>query len=427
MGCPVRFFRAADGHGLQFLPTINDRGGWDAVKILIVEEHQAARFGGDEDHSEHRVFLEFMGRCIWHVFKPEFFSKDDVDADQLIGSHRFIASCSSAELPDIFLSFSLIPEQLPVLKMVGLSDSDWGAPWKALNMMTLNEVAEPAPATESCTFHPFPRLPAELRCQIWQNTWIPGNMDLWASGSPMYRDWNEGRARLLPVSAHVHQESRSETLRKYYIIPNTPEYEFRACVNFELDTLFIDRFTGYASEFPENIFQKFERMKIEMFLMHRFHDWHHPTPTVVPNLWITEAYFPTDRPDHETFDNFVRYVVRRYFTSLQEIEFRLDDSPQVPRLDFMDPDIALSLRPLFIRTSDGQGVEFLPSIKINRWHSTKIRFVGKREADGREDAESAEDHQVFLKYLSLCLWHVFAPDDFLKGDREIEQLVNGPE
>ncbi|KAK7911657.1 hypothetical protein PG985_014138 [Apiospora marii] len=92
MGCPVRFFRTADGHGLQFLPTINDRGGWDAVRILIVKEHEAARFGGDEDHSENRVFLEFMGRCIWHVFKPEFFSKDDVDADQLIGSHRFTAS-----------------------------------------------------------------------------------------------------------------------------------------------------------------------------------------------------------------------------------------------------------------------------------------------------------------------------------------------
>lgn len=148
---------------------------------------------------------------------------------------------------------------------------------------------------------------------------------------------------------------------------------------------------------------------------------------MVPNLWIAEGYFPTDRPDHETFDNFLRYVVRRYFPNLQEIEFRLDDSPQVPRLDFVDPDIALSLRPLFIRTSDGRGVEFLPSIKNNRWHSTKIRFVGKPEAAGRENVESAEDHRVFLNYLSLCLWHVFAPDNFLKGDREIEQLVNGTE
>lgn len=208
------------------------------------------------------------------------------------------------------------------------------------------------------------------------------------------------------------------------MIPNTSTYEFRACVNFELDTMFVNRYTGRATDFPEGIFQKSERMEIQMFLMHKFHDWDHPTPTVVPNLWIAEGYFPSDRPAHETFGNFLHYVARRYFPNLQEINFRLDNSPQVPRLTFMDVEIALSLRPLFFRTSDGRGVEFLPSIKKERWHSTKIRFVGQHEAAAREDVDSTEDHQALLNYLSLCLWHVFAPNDFLKGDQEVARLVN---
>ncbi|KAK7953285.1 hypothetical protein PG988_013979 [Apiospora saccharicola] len=305
------------------------------------------------------------------------------------------------------------------------SDTEWGnAPCDALAEieMSLSQVTEPA--AETRTFHPFLRLPTEIRCQIWQNTWAPWTIDPWHLGKSETLSWHAGMKRLLPASAHVHQESRSETLRKYYIIPNTPTYEFRACVNFELDTLSLDRYTGRAIDFPAGFFQKFERMEIRMFLMHKSHDWRPPIPTYVPNLWIVEGGFPDDRSAHETIGNFVSYVAQRYFPNVKEIEFQLDGSPQVPRLDFMDPDIALSLRPLFIRTSGG-GLEFLPFIRDKRWQSTKIRFVGKREAAGRKDVESAKDHQVFLRYLSLCLWHVFAPNDFLKGDREIEQLVNG--
>ncbi|KAK8136975.1 hypothetical protein PG984_004915 [Apiospora sp. TS-2023a] len=203
--------------------------------------------------------------------------------------------------------------------MEDLSDTGWGdAPCDALAEMSLSQATEPA--TENHTFHPFLRLPTEIRCQIWHNTWAPDTIDLWASGKPENHDWHGGQIHPLPASAHVHQESRSETLRKYRVIPNTPTYEFRARVNFELDTLSVDRYTVRATEFSEQgIYQKFERMEIRMFLMHKFHDWQHPTPTNVPNLWIAEGYFPDDRPSHETFDNFLRYVVKRYFSKVQEI------------------------------------------------------------------------------------------------------------
>lgn len=56
------FVRTTDGRGVQFLPTTNYWGGWDAMKILIMEEHEAARFGNGEHPSKHEAFLDYMGR-----------------------------------------------------------------------------------------------------------------------------------------------------------------------------------------------------------------------------------------------------------------------------------------------------------------------------------------------------------------------------
>lgn len=45
------------------------------------------------------------------------------------------------------------------------ASGDWDVPCDSLATMTLTQqVSEPA--TDSRTFHPFPRLPAEIRCQI---------------------------------------------------------------------------------------------------------------------------------------------------------------------------------------------------------------------------------------------------------------------
>ncbi|KAK7953284.1 hypothetical protein PG988_013978 [Apiospora saccharicola] len=80
------FFRTADGHGVKFLPTTNYWGGWDAMKILIMEEKEAARIGGGDNRSEHRAFLDYMGLCLWHVFQPGGFLYNDREVKQLAGN-----------------------------------------------------------------------------------------------------------------------------------------------------------------------------------------------------------------------------------------------------------------------------------------------------------------------------------------------------
>ncbi|KAK8036138.1 hypothetical protein PG993_008752 [Apiospora rasikravindrae] len=302
-------------------------------------------------------------------------------------------------------------------------EEDWGVPSEALAKMALG----PAGQTEGTReFHPFPKLPIELRFQIWHDTWIPACVDLWHLGKQRYRGLAHIATRLLPASAHVNHESREETLREYYKIPDTPALEFRACINYDLDTLSVDRYTGCAAEFPDNIFSNFKRMDIQLFLMHKYHDWHHPTPATILERWIRDEDIFAHRPDYETLDNFVRYVWRRYFPSLQQIKLELY-APFVrfPIFSRIHPDIVASLHPFFIRTLDGRGLEFLPGIHGERqWKAMEIRVVGEDEAAGRDDAERARDHQGLLNYLTLCLWHVFAPNNFLKGDREVEQLVN---
>ncbi|KAK7959176.1 uncharacterized protein PG986_004030 [Apiospora aurea] len=307
--------------------------------------------------------------------------------------------------------------------MEGLSEEGWSIPFTALAKMGMGQSEEDEGAKE---FHAFPRLPAEIRSQIWHDTWTPAHVDLWHLGKQRYNECISSGTRPQPASAHVNHESRGEMLRKYYKIPDTPVLEFRACVNFDLDTLRVNRYTGRATEYPENIFSKFKRMEIQMFLMFRYHDWHHSTPATIPERWIRDEDIYADRPDYETLDNFLRYVWRRYFSSVEEIKLELE----VPFVRFqvfsrIHPDIVQSLRPFFIRTPDGRGLEFLPDLHGKRqWKAMTIRVVGEDDVSGRDDVERAQDHQRLIKYLTLCLWHVFAPNDFLRGDQEIEQLVN---
>ena len=80
------FLRMTNGSGMQFLPTTNYWGGWDAIKILIMEEDEAARFGGGENRSKHQDFLDYIGLCLWHVFEAGLFLAEDLDISQLMGN-----------------------------------------------------------------------------------------------------------------------------------------------------------------------------------------------------------------------------------------------------------------------------------------------------------------------------------------------------
>ncbi|KAK8054620.1 hypothetical protein PG994_009687 [Apiospora phragmitis] len=332
--------------------------GWVGleIKILIIQEHEADLYGDGEDHSEHQTFLDYMGLCI-------------------------------------------------------LRDT-----WQAMTL-TMEDSTEPAAESQVApTFHPFPRLPLEIRRQIWQATWLPDRVNLWLLRTPSPQNnwyWRRFWKRRLPATAHVNRESRSETMRKYYKIPNSPFLEFNARIN-ELDALLFEPYPRCATDYPEDILHKFKRLYITV----------HES---APECLYGKGRF-SDRPGYETLDNFLRYVVWRYFSSLQEIEVAVSPTPH---FDHMNPEIVRSLRPLFIRTRDERGLEFSPVItqRCGRrlWHSTKIRFVGKCEAAGRDDAEDAWDHRGprgALKYLTLCLWHVFRPNDFLLRDPEVQRLVN---
>jgi hypothetical protein len=67
------------------------------------------------------------------------------------------------------------------------------------------------------TFHPFPKIPLEIRIMIWRET-FPRSRHTWA-----FRLGNMSCCDILqyplpPITACINQESRSETLRKYQVL-----------------------------------------------------------------------------------------------------------------------------------------------------------------------------------------------------------------
>ncbi|KAK6858142.1 hypothetical protein PG995_005841 [Apiospora arundinis] len=293
----------------------------------------------------------------------------------------------------------------------------------------------------SQTFTLFPKLPKTLRCRIWRMTWNPhhielptGRMSTDDGDTDFDDDMDVSRLPKLafPVSAHVNQESRSETLRMYHKIRDSPYVTFNTVINFEWDTIHMDHFCNRAAVYPDILFKKIERLNVSLHLMKQRYkpELQYPTPSEVPECWLKGCCLPV--LDHETFDNFLHYILQRYFPKMKEIDlvFAVRRSEahaeSLNPLDF-NPDIVPSLRPLFIRTTDGQGLEFVPSMGwVYSLNSIKIRVVKDHEAIERKDDENPTDHKAFLDFLGACFWNIFSPEWFLRGDKEVEQLIRQP-
>ncbi|KAI0538346.1 hypothetical protein GGR58DRAFT_526461 [Xylaria digitata] len=84
-------------------------------------------------------------------------------------------------------------------------------------------------------FHLFGQLPTELRLQIWAHTWKPRTISLYAIDRDHFL--LPGGKNLLPASAYVNRESRSETLRHYKRCFSHPDKTDFRWFNFRLDTL----------------------------------------------------------------------------------------------------------------------------------------------------------------------------------------------
>ncbi|EPE29431.1 hypothetical protein GLAREA_00591 [Glarea lozoyensis ATCC 20868] len=87
------------------------------------------------------------------------------------------------------------------------------------------------------TFHPFMRLPSELRIKIWRYN-FPGPRVVavrYARGQNRYVS-----DRAPPVLLHVSSESRSVFLSTYEALILSPSHDSSVFIDFERDTLFFD-------------------------------------------------------------------------------------------------------------------------------------------------------------------------------------------
>ncbi|KAK8859791.1 hypothetical protein PGQ11_010525 [Apiospora arundinis] len=147
--------------------------------------------------------------------------------------------------------------------------------------------------------------------------------------------------------------------------------------------------------------------------------------TIVPRCW--EHGCSPIRKDIKTVDNFLCHIAAKYFPSLREIDIDLPESLDLGRQSFLSPTrritrrMANSIRPLFIRTKDEGGLQFIPTFTKHRvgWVLMRILVMKKQEAACYGAGEDPTKHQAFLNYMGLCLWHVFPPPNFLPNDREM--------
>ena len=79
-----------------------------------------------------------------------------------------------------------------------------------------NELPDPKQELFRPTFHPFPRLPPELRHMIWLSA-LPGPRGIWTFASANDHP-AQARFPKPPVTSSINQESRIETLKHYQIL-----------------------------------------------------------------------------------------------------------------------------------------------------------------------------------------------------------------
>ena len=128
-------------------------------------------------------------------------------------------------------------------------------------------------AMDTNTFHPFPRLPVEIRQKIWRATFVPRirktGVVADAPGQP-----------LLPLAALVNKEARAEVLRNYHEFEESVftrdklDYA-RGYINYSLDTLAI-----HHPRFPCRMPKRMDKLETVMLLR--------SPPLVVPDQMLQE-------------------------------------------------------------------------------------------------------------------------------------------
>lgn len=99
------------------------------------------------------------------------------------------------------------------------------------------------------SFHPFPRLPSEIRLKIWRLT-MPGprvvhvtykqdSIGHWKDPPPQDGIWGYGRSQPSPLILQISHESRSEGLKKYSLRLDTATRECYVRIEPIQDTLLI--------------------------------------------------------------------------------------------------------------------------------------------------------------------------------------------
>ncbi|KAK6836320.1 hypothetical protein PG987_006815 [Apiospora arundinis] len=256
-------------------------------------------------------------------------------------------------------------------------------------------------------FLPFPRLPIDLRRQIWRATWEPRaiwpydlvlNLRDRQTRGPRY-----GYVAWMPITSQVNQESREETLKMYHKIADSSYFQFKAFINYHLDTVMLDGLFSSCHSLNRAHLHRVENLSLGSL-------------SRTPDVFRQNGMRTEDAVSYQTLGNFIYYAKARYFPSLRYVYihtrwhfFNIADLRQ---------ELIRSVRPLMFRTKDEGALYIGPVVQLGQVVGFLMHFMNKKEAAHVDvaDIEPAKQHQVWLDFIGVALWDTFRPQAWLAAD-----------
>ncbi|KAK8036134.1 hypothetical protein PG993_008748 [Apiospora rasikravindrae] len=284
---------------------------------------------------------------------------------------------------------------------------------KSENSLRLRDLAK------NVTFTPFPRLPIELRCQIWRTSWETdtiGPYDLTVHDRHR-REPVVGHENKLPISSQVNQESREETMKMYGRVPNSPVYIFHSVINYKIDRLELDcTYKLLCPSMTREHFHRLERVTLRTseVAIDAFYNAPDSSESEGSDTESAEAENPTTT-SYKTLGNFFYYPKKKYFAALRDLHIRIPFN----LLDISDmrEDMRNSYRPMLFRNKGSGGVHIEPYTVKGYCHGFRVRFLRHSEITHLGEGEPAEEHQEWLDFIGETLWMTFSPECWLAKDR----------
>jgi hypothetical protein len=118
----------------------------------------------------------------------------------------------------------------------------------------------PPPPPPLPTFHPFPRLPAEIRAIIWELSLEPRIVEIGFTDEEGFYQKCE-----IPLELMVSQYSRNVVARSYPLCFGSLRYKPSIRFNFAIDTLNLDQTFKYRIPFLFSL-AKYEELAILRYL-----------------------------------------------------------------------------------------------------------------------------------------------------------------